>query len=73
MAQRTKKKRNKVYKGEDAAAPSKPTVHKYTAVQRSKVGQWWHEKKRFAKPVIITTIIVLAIVWLLVELFRIIL
>lgn len=73
MAQRNKKKRNKVYRGEDAAAPATPTVHRYKAVKRSKLGQWWHEKKRFAKPVAITSIIVIVVVWLVIELFRIIL
>jgi hypothetical protein len=73
MAQRTKKKRNKVYRGQDAAAPDKPVVHRYTAVQRSKIGQWWFEKKRFWKPAIITAIVAAVIIWLIIELLRIIL
>jgi len=72
MAQRNKKKRNKVYTGADAAAQG-PTIHRYKAVQRSKLGQWWHEKKRVVKIVSITAIILLIIVWLIYELFRIIL
>lgn len=73
MAQRNKKKRNKAYSGQDAAAPDRPTVHKYKAVQRNKIGQWWHDKKAFLKPLLIVILVVAVIVWLLIELFRIIL
>ncbi|HKX72932.1 MAG TPA: hypothetical protein VJM32_02885 [Candidatus Saccharimonadales bacterium] len=39
------KKRNKPYTGADAA-PSQPVVHKYIAVQRSPLGEWWHTRKK---------------------------
>lgn len=45
-----KKKRNKQYTGADAAASTKgPVVHRYVAVQRSPLGEWWHDHKRAAK------------------------
>lgn len=70
MANKAKKKRNKVYTGVDAAV-TRPTVTKISAVQRTKVGQWWFDHKRVAKPIIWATVIVAAIIWLIVELIRI--
>ena len=65
-----KKKRNKVYTGADAAI-TRPTVTRLSAVKRSKLQQWWFEKKRFAKPVLIATAVVIVVVWLFLELIRI--
>lgn len=70
MANKAKKKRNKAYTGVDAAV-TRPTVTKISAVQRTKFGQWWFDHKRIAKPIIWTTVIVAAIIWLIVELVRI--
>lgn len=42
------KKRNKQYTGADAA-PTAPTVRRYTAVVRSPLGEWWHTNKRVVK------------------------
>lgn len=61
MSKKTKK-RNKQYKGADAAA-AKPTVHRYSAVKRSRAGQWWQEKKR---PVKIASIILFVILFLII-------
>jgi hypothetical protein len=64
------RKRSKKYHGEDAAAPipSEPVVHRYSAVDRGRVGQWWHERKK----VVTTTAKILGITalvgWLLYEL-----
>ncbi len=66
-----KKKRNKKYSGSDAAT-ARPSITRVQAVNRSKIGQWWHEKKRIAKPVLIAAAVVIILVWLIVELFRII-
>lgn len=66
---KTKKKRNKVYRGADAKQAT-PQIVKVEAIDRSKPRQWWHEKKRIAKPVIITVTIALVVVWLLSELLR---
>jgi len=76
MAKRTKK-RTKRYSGEDAKHLQTPVdmqqnVHRYQAVQRSKLGQWWHEKKRIVKPVATVAVIAAVVVWLLFELFSII-
>lgn len=65
-----KKKRSKVYSGADAAA-AKPTITRISAVNRSKLGQWWFDRKKILKPVIIAVIVVLVVVWLLFELVRI--
>lgn len=64
-----KKKRNKQYRGENASV-TRPTVTRITAANRNKPQQWWHEKKRFAKPVLIAALVAVVIVWLLAELVR---
>ncbi|MEO5949827.1 MAG: hypothetical protein ABIQ04_00085 [Candidatus Saccharimonadales bacterium] len=64
-----KKKRNKVYKGVDAAI-TRPTITRIEAANRSKIGQWWFEKKRFAKPVLIGSGVALVVIWLITELLR---
>jgi hypothetical protein len=65
-----KKKRNKVYTGQDASV-TRPVVTRISAVKRNKVQQWWFEKKRIAKPVLITAGVAIVVVWLLIELVRI--
>ncbi|HMS93410.1 MAG TPA: hypothetical protein PKD28_03410 [Candidatus Saccharibacteria bacterium] len=66
-----KKKRTKKYSGVDAAS-TRPSITRVEAVNRSKLGQWWYDHKRIAKPLLITAAVVLLIVWLVVELVRII-
>lgn len=70
MANKVKKKRNKPYQGADAAT-ARPTVTRISAVHRSKLGQWWFEHKRVARPALIAGAVVAAIVWLVFELIRI--
>lgn len=65
-----KKKRTKKYSGTDAAI-TRPVVTRMTAANRSKIGQWWFERKKFLKPILITSGIVLLIVWLITEIVRI--
>ena len=65
-----KKKRNKAYTGADAAI-TRPVITRISAANRSKIGQWWFDRKRVLKPVLITTGIILLIVWLIIELIRI--
>ena len=64
-----KKKRSKVYTGQDAAI-SKPTVTHISAVNRNKLQQWWFDNKRVARPVIITAIVAIIVIWLLFELIK---
>lgn len=64
-----KKKRNKPYTGEGASV-SQPTVTRISAVHRNPLQQWWFEKKRIAKPVLIAAIVVVVVAWLLFELIR---
>ena len=66
-----KKKRNKKYTGADAAM-SRPSITRVQAVNRSRLGQWWYDHKRIVKPVAIAAIVILVVVWLIIELIRII-
>jgi len=70
MANKQKKKRNKVYQGADAAV-TRPVITKVSAVNRSKVEQWWFDHKRIARPVLIGTGVVAFVIVLIVELIRI--
>lgn len=70
MANKPKKKRNKQYRGVDAAI-TKPSVTRITAANRSKTGQWWFERKKFLRPLLITVAIVIIVAWLIFELIRI--
>jgi len=69
MANKQKKKRNKQYQGVDAAV-TRPNVTKVSAVNRTKVGQWWFDRKKILKPVLITSGVVIIIVLLIIELVR---
>ncbi len=71
MANKQKKKRNKQYRGTDAAV-QRPIVTKISAANRSKLSQWWFERKRILKPVLIGAAIVIGIAWLIFELIRIV-
>jgi len=66
-----KKKRNKSYTGQDAAV-SRPTVTRISAANRNKAQQWWFEKKRIAKPILIGVAVAIVAVWLLIELIRVV-
>ena len=67
MANKAKKKRNKKYQGADAAV-TKPSVTRVTAVNRSKIGQYWFDNKKILKPVLIG---VALIAWFIIEMIRI--
>ncbi len=66
-----KKKRNKVYKGADAAL-THPIVTRISAANRGKTSQWWFDRKNFLKPVAITSSVVGIVAWLLYELVRVV-
>jgi hypothetical protein len=61
---KNKKKRNKAYTGADAAIV-RPVITRIEAVQRSKIGQFWFDKKKIIKP-ILTAAAVVAIVIILI-------
>ena len=65
-----KKKRNKVYTGADAAI-TRPIITRISAVNRSKIGQWWFDNKRIMKPVLITSGIVFFIIIIIIEIIKI--
>lgn len=66
-----KKKRTKKYSGADAAS-TRPSITRVQAVSRSRIGQWWHDRKRVVKPIAIAAVVVLVVIWLIVELVRVI-
>jgi hypothetical protein len=66
-----KKKRTKKYSGVDAAI-TRPSVTRVQAVSRSRLGQWWYDRKRIIKPIAIAAVIIFIVIWLIVELIRVI-
>lgn len=67
------KKRTKRYQGEDAKhrnTATDGTVHRFEAVERSRLSEWWQGKKRVAKVGAIAIAGVTGVTWLLVELFQ---
>lgn len=64
-----KKKRNKAYTGAGAKV-TQPTVVRVEAVQRSQLGQWWFEKKKFVRPVLIGAGVIFLLIILISELVR---
>lgn len=60
MANKQKKKRNKVYRGAEASL-DRPVVTKISAVNRSKVGQWLYDRRQFRRPVLIAAGVIAAI------------
>ena len=69
MANKQKKNRNKQYQGADAAL-QRPVVTKISAVNRSKLGQWWFDRKRVLKPVLIAAAVIIILIWLIIELIH---
>jgi len=66
---KNKKKRNKTYTGVDAAV-TKPIITKISAANRSKVGQWWFDNKRVAKPILIASGVIIFIVLMIIEIIQ---
>lgn len=71
------KKRTKRYQGEDAKAnntsvSSEPVVHRYEAVERSRLGEWWQSRKKLVRIGAIITGAVGGSIWLLIELIQVI-
>ena len=66
---KNKKKRNKVYTGAEAAL-TKPIITRITAANRSKIGQWWFDNKKIAKPILIAIGVVTFIVIMIIEIVR---
>ena len=69
MANKQKKKRNKVYTGVDATV-TRPVVTRISAANRSKIGQWWFDHKRIARPVLIGSGVAAAVVIIIIEIVR---
>lgn len=61
------KKRNKVYTGAGASAAT-PTITRISAVHRSAIGQWWFDRKKILRPILIAAGVALVVIWLIIEL-----
>lgn len=59
---RNHKKRNKPYTGADAA--NRPVVHRYQAVMRSPLGEWWHDHKKQVRVAAIVAAVALAVIFI---------
>lgn len=68
---KNKKKRNKVYRGIDATI-ERPVITRVQAVNRSKFGQWWFDNKTRLKPILIVSVIIIFIIVIIFEIFRLI-
>ena len=64
-----KKKRSKRYTGADAAM-TRPSVTRVKAVKRTKLQQWWLDRRRALKPALIAALVIAAAVWLVTEIVR---
>ncbi len=62
---KVKKKRNKKYQGQSSTNSSPRTI-RVRAVKRNKLQQWWFEKGKLFKPLIISGLVLLAIVILVI-------
>ncbi len=73
---RRPKKRNKKYAGEDAKqiqpGSGEPIVHRYEAVERSKAGQWWFERKKLIRTIAIIVGVAILVVWMVAEIINLI-
>jgi len=65
-----KKKRNKIYTGVDAAI-TKPIITRISAVNRNKIAQWWFDNKKIAKPILITSGVVIFVILMIFQIVRI--
>lgn len=70
---KTRKKRNKAYRGEDARDYNqRPTLHRYIAPMRGPLAEWWHEHKQAAKIIGVVLAGLGLVAILLIELVRIV-
>ena len=56
-----KKKRNKKYSGMDAA-PQRPKVTRITATNRSKLSQWFFERKKLIRTIGMAGLVAIALI-----------
>jgi uncharacterized membrane protein YdfJ with MMPL/SSD domain len=67
---KNKKKRNKAYQGVDAAI-TRPVITKISAVNRSKLGQWWFDRKAMLAPILKVIGIALVVIVIILEIIQI--
>lgn len=61
---KNKKKRNKVYRGQDAKI-TQPSITRITAVNRNKPAQWWFDNKKKMKPALIAGAVIAFIIFVI--------
>lgn len=64
-----KKKRSKKYTGADAAV-TRPSITRVKAVRRTRLQQWWLDRRRALKPALIAAAVISAFIWLITEIIR---
>lgn len=47
-----------------------PVIHRYQAVVRGPLAQWWHDKKRSVKIIAAVVSVAFILIWLLLELAK---
>jgi len=67
---KNKKKRNKIYTGTDATIV-RPIITHISAVNRSKIGQYWFDNKKIFRPILIACGVAIVIIILIIEIVRI--
>ncbi|MFZ2125241.1 MAG: hypothetical protein WA087_03830 [Candidatus Saccharimonadales bacterium] len=67
---KNKKKRNKVYQGVDAAM-TRPVITRVSAVNRSRLGQWWFDRKATMVPMLKIAGVVFVIILIIFEIIQI--
>ena len=65
---KSKKKRSKQYNGRDAAGVQK--IHRYTAIAKNPVREWWEGHKKVVKIISIAAFAVFGFGWLIFEFLR---
>lgn len=64
-----RKKRQKTYSGSDAKVEA-PIIHRYSAIERSRLGQWWHDHGKVARRIALYGGGAIVTIWLIVESIR---
>ena len=67
---KNKKKRNKIYTG-TGSTQTQPVITRISAANRSKIGQWWFEHKKTAKPIAVTAGVIIFVIIIIFQIIRI--
>lgn len=67
---KTHKKRVKRYSGDQISSPTVKVTHRYTAVIRSPLGEWWHAHKRRSLTIAVVVVGAALVIWLITDAIR---